>query len=179
MITWEVVSIKAVAVYCRVSTDEQGERGSIENQVQFALDYCERENLHVAEVYRDNGVSGTVKFGKRSAGSKLLEDARSGLFDTVLIYKLDRVARSIRIVLETIKALEEAGVKIRSMTEPFDTETSAGKLQIHMLASFADFERSMIAERSALGTTRAVRNGKWCGASPPRLRSGRWLPASQ
>src|SRR5712691_7385729 len=75
------------ALYARVSTEEQREKQSIETQIHFAQQQCEREGVRLIQVYRDEGVSGTVPFESRPSGKRLLADARAGTFETVLLYK--------------------------------------------------------------------------------------------
>jgi site-specific DNA recombinase len=155
-----------VALYLRVSSEEQVERESIVTQDDFLKDYCKLYGLKVAGVYRDDGVSGTVPMHERPGGRHLLEDAKEGKFEAVLVYKLDRIGRTLLVVLDAHDRLGEAEVALRSATEPIDTSTPAGRLIFQMLASFAEFERSTIAERVRDGMQRAYKNGKQFGAIP-------------
>jgi site-specific DNA recombinase len=82
-----------------------------------------------------------VPLHERPAGCELLEDAKAGKFDVVLVYKLDRVGRTLLVVVDAHDRLMEAQVALRSATEPIDTSTPAGRLIFQMLASFAEFER--------------------------------------
>src|SRR5918994_3356992 len=82
-----------VALYLRVSSDEQRERESIKTQREFFEQYCKLYGLEVAETYADDGVSGTIPLHERPEGRRLLVDAREGKFDTMLVYKLDRLDR--------------------------------------------------------------------------------------
>ncbi|MEN3012859.1 MAG: recombinase family protein [Dictyoglomus thermophilum] len=156
-----------VAIYCRVSSEDQAEKKTIENQIDFAKKYCELHNLEITEWYKDDGVSGTIPFEKRSAGRKLLEDAKKGKFDTVLVYKLDRIGRNARIILNTVYELEQYNVKIKSMTEPFDTGDTTGRFLLTILAGVADLERATILERCIQGSYRVAKEGKWLGGPPP------------
>ncbi len=81
-----------IALYLRVSSEEQRDRETIEIQRKFLDEYCRLYGLEVAEVYADDGVSGTVPLHERPEGRRLLEDAREGKFATLLVYKLDRLA---------------------------------------------------------------------------------------
>jgi site-specific DNA recombinase len=83
-----------VALYFRVSTDEQKERASIETQREFAAQYCKVHEITVISSYSDDGISGTIPVAERPDGSRLLSDVRAKKFDTILVYKLDRLARS-------------------------------------------------------------------------------------
>src|ERR1035437_3702272 len=153
----------AVAVYARVSTEEQRERQSINTQREFAESYCQLHSLPVFHVYADDGVSGTVPLEHRPEGSQILKDAVAGRFDQLLVYKLDRLGRETRLILNAVAELEKLGVRIRSMTEEFDTGTSTGRLMLTMLSGFAAHERDVIRERSVAGTNRKAEAGVWLG----------------
>src|ERR1035438_9266856 len=113
----------AVAVYVRVSSEEQRERQSILTQRDFADRYCDLHQLPIHAVYADDGVSGTIPLDRRSEGARLLRDARLKKFDQLLVYKLDRLGRETRLTLEAVAELEKCGVRVRSMTEEFDSQT--------------------------------------------------------
>jgi site-specific DNA recombinase len=156
-----------LAVYARVSSDDQAERGTIENQLEFARKYSDLHQLEVIKWYKDDGVTGTIPLEARPAGKELLEDAKNGQFDLLLIYKLDRLGRSARIILNAVHELESHGIKIRSMTEPFDTGDPSGRFLLTILAGVADLERETILERMWYGANRAARTGKWLGGIVP------------
>src|SRR5512139_1872893 len=157
----------AVAVYLRVSTEEQRERQSIATQREFAERYCQLHSLTVYRVYADDGISGTVPLEKRPEGSQILSDARRGRFDQLLVYKLDRLGRETRLILNAVADLEKLGVRIRSGTEEFDTGTATGRLMLTMLSGFASHEREVIRERSVAGTQRVAEAGAWLGGIVP------------
>src|SRR5918992_5150788 len=155
-----------VALYLRVSSEEQRDRETIELQRDFLEQYCNLHELEVTDVYEDNGVSGTIPVRERPEGSRLLEDAKGGGFGAVLVYRLDRLGRSLLVIVDAHDRLEEAGVAMRSGTEPIDTSNPSGRLIFQMLASFAEFERASIRERTQAGLHRALRNGKFSGRIP-------------
>ncbi|MEO8593053.1 MAG: recombinase family protein [Candidatus Solibacter sp.] len=157
----------AVAVYLRVSTEEQRERQSIATQREFAERYCQLHKLAVCRVYADDGVSGTIPLEKRADGGQILRDAKLGKFDQLLVYKLDRLGRETRLILNAVAELEKLGVRVRSMTEEFDTGTSTGRLMLTMLSGFASHERDVIRERSVAGTNRVAEAGVWLGGIVP------------
>jgi site-specific DNA recombinase len=157
----------AVAVYLRVSTEEQRERQSIATQREFGERYCQLHKLAVSRVYADDGVSGTVPLEERPDGGQILRDARLGKFDQLLVYKLDRLGRETRLILNAVAELEKAGVRIRSMTEEFDTGSATGRLMLTMLSGFASHEREVIRERSVAGTNRVAEAGVWLGGIVP------------
>jgi site-specific DNA recombinase len=83
-----------LAVYARVSSDEQAQAGTIENQLDFARRSCDLHGLLVHDFYSDEGVSGALAVDERPNGRRLLDDARAGRFRAVLVYRVDRFARS-------------------------------------------------------------------------------------
>ena len=155
-----------VALYMGVSSEEQKEKESIATQDGFLEEYCRLYGHEVAKAYKDEAISGTVPMRERPEGRRLLADAKAGAFDVVLVYKLDRVGRSLLVVVDAHDRLQEATVALRSATEPIDTSTAAGRLIFQMLASFAEFERATITERSRDGLQRAFKNGVHLGRIP-------------
>jgi DNA invertase Pin-like site-specific DNA recombinase len=142
----------------------------------FALRYCALHQLQIHQTYSDDGVSGTVPVESRPLGRHLLEDAQLHKFDQLLIFKLDRLGRDTRLILNTVDELEKHGVRVRSMTEEFDTATSTGRLMLTFLSGFAAHERELIRERSMAGSNRLAED---CSATEPRLpdcRSSRRSP---
>ena len=159
--------IKSAAVYCRVSTDDQAERGTIESQVEYAEKYCELNQIAIVKIYKDDGITGTIPLQERPAGAELIADAKAGLFSTLLVFKLDRLGRVTRIIINAIYDLEQYNVKLKSMTEPFDTSDPSGRFLLTILAGVADLERSNILQRMQLGANRAAAAGKWLGGIVP------------
>jgi site-specific DNA recombinase len=155
-----------VALYLRVSSEEQRDAGTIQTQEEFLDEYGSLYNLEVVDAYADDGVSGTIPLHERPEGKRLLEDAKAGRFDTVLVYRLDRIGRKLLVVVDAHDRLEEAGVVLKSATEPIDTSTPAGRMYFQMLASFSEFERETIRQRTSDGLGRALRNGKHLGVLP-------------
>src|SRR5215211_6159107 len=155
-----------VALLIRVSSVEQREKETIEIQDEFLEQYCGLYELEVADIYKDDGVSGTIPLHERPEGRRLLEDAKDGKFDVVLVYRLDRLGRSLLVIVDAHDRLQQAGVALRSGTEPIDTSTPSGRLIFQMLASFAEFERGTIRERTQAGLHRALKNGKFVGRLP-------------
>jgi DNA invertase Pin-like site-specific DNA recombinase len=95
---------------------------------------------------------------------RALDIARTG--DTIVVWKLDRLARSLKQLIETVEALGERGVGFRSVTEAIDTTTPGGKLVFHLFGALAEFERGIIRERTMAGLDAARANGKTLGAKP-------------
>src|SRR5438552_9259889 len=108
-----------VAVYCRVSSEEQKKRQTIRTQIEIAERYLGRTQLPVHDWYLDDGISGTIALEQRPAGSRLLADARAGKFGAVLLWKLDRLGRDSPplVTLMALEALVSCGIEIVSLTE--------------------------------------------------------------
>jgi site-specific DNA recombinase len=160
-----------VALCMRVSSEEQRDRETIEIQREFLQEYCRLYGLKVAQVYADDGVSGTVPLHERTEGRRLLEDAKEGKFSTLLVYRLDRLGRSLLVIVDAHDRLQACGVTLKSATEPIDTSTPSGRLIFQMLASFAEYERETIRERTRAGLHRAYRGGRHFGAVPYGYRT--------
>lgn len=156
-----------VALYLRVSSEEQAQAGTLDNQRDFLTRYTELHGLAVYDIYADGGVSGVIPLHQRPEGARLLQDARRGRFGQVVVYRLDRLSRSLKVLLEAHEALLACGVSLRSATEPFDTAQPIGRFLMHLLASMAELERETIRERADLGRARAAREGRWLGGAPP------------
>lgn len=159
--------IVKAAIYCRVSTDDQRERQTIDSQVAALRELAPHWGLEIVDEYLDDGYSGTLPLEGRPAGSRLAEDAKAGRFDVVMFYKLDRLARSLRNFLNIVDFFEEAGVGLRSMTETFDTTNPMGRFAIQMMAAVAELERGTIIERTSLGRARVAALGRWSGGVVP------------
>ncbi len=97
----------------------------------------------------------------------MLEHARAGNFDQLLVYRLDRLGRETRLILNAVAELEKYGVRVKSMTEEFDTATPTGRLMLTMLSGFAAHERDVIRDRSLAGTNRVAEAGAWLGGIVP------------
>jgi hypothetical protein len=133
--------VRAV-LYARVSTEEQREKQSIETQIDFARPWCERENISLVGIYRDEGISGTIPFEDRPDGKRLLEDARQKKFNVVLVFKVDRLGRADVVSHIALHHLETLGVGLRSLTEPFDTATPQGRFMFSILVANSAMDRS-------------------------------------
>jgi len=155
-----------VAIYCRVSTDEQAERQTIENQLDACRGYCASHELEVVAEFRDEGVSGSVPLGDRLEGSRLLAMAGSGLFSRVAVHRLDRLARDHVEASLAYRRLKALGAPVVSVTETFD-DSPAGRLMFNMIVSFAEFEKDLIRERTMMGRLRRVKGGKYQASRAP------------
>jgi site-specific DNA recombinase len=161
-----------VALYMRVSCEEQRDAGTIQTQSDSLTRHAAACGFEVAEVYADDGVSGTIPLHERPEGRRLLEDAKEGKFQSVLVYKLDRLGRTQLGILDAADRLERLGVALRSATEHYETATPQGRLLFQMLGSFAEFERSTIKQRTRDGLHREYREGRYMGPIPFGYRAG-------
>ncbi|WP_343868716.1 recombinase family protein [Dactylosporangium roseum] len=93
--------------------------------------------------------------------------AKAGLFDVLLVYRLDRFSRSVANLLDLINQLEQSGVRLSSATEPVDTGGPFGRMMLQLLAVFAEFERNIIIDRVKSGMTAKANKGKWAGGNRP------------
>ncbi|OFI49562.1 integrase [Floricoccus tropicus] len=160
--------IKKIAIYVRVSTLEQAEHGySINEQIEKLKKYCEIRDWHLYDTYIDPGFSGSNI--ERPSIKRLISDCEEKKFDTVLVYKLDRLSRSQKDTLYLIEdVFSKNNVDFVSLNENFDTSTSFGKAMIGILSVFAQLEREQIKERMQLGRLGRVRSGKAASwAVPP------------
>jgi site-specific DNA recombinase len=150
--------VNRAALYVRVSTTDQAEDGySIDEQIARLKAYCEARGWIAAHVYKDAGFSGSNI--RRPGVEDLIRDIAS--YDTVLIYKLDRLSRSQRDTLYLIEEVfEPAGVAFVSLSENFDTSSSFGRAMIGILSVFAQHEREQIEERMAMGKLGRIKSGK-------------------
>ncbi len=144
------------AIYARVSTLDQ----EPENQLQELRRYVEARGW-TAQEYVDHGVSGTKD--RRPALDRLVADARRRKLDTVVVWRLDRLGRSLKHLVTLLDELQAFGVGFVSLGEGIDLQTPAGRLQLHILAALSEFERCRIAERVKAGLARAKAQGKRLG----------------
>jgi len=159
--------MKKVAIYCRVSTEEQ----DADKQEYICKRYCEaNEEFEVYKIYKDV-ISGTKE--SRPAFNKLLEDMRSHKFDVIMVTKLDRIGRSLKHLLSMFDEFSNKGIHFVATTQNIDTSSASGKLQLQILGAFAEFERNMISERTKEGLRRAIGVGKRGKDKYPRKRRGR------
>jgi DNA invertase Pin-like site-specific DNA recombinase len=141
-----------VALYTRVSSLDQSNEG----QEHELLEYAERRGWTVAEVYRDK-ISGIKN--SRPALDKLLADAKKGQFSYTLVWRIDRLGRSVSHLLEVLETLKALDIKFVSLTEAIDTSTPTGMMVFTVLAAVASLERSILVERIRLGISNAKRRG--------------------
>lgn len=138
--------------YVRVSTNEQ----RVDLQIQaLKLAGCDK-------IYTDKGISG--KTDNRPGLQNALGALKKG--DTLIVWRLDRLGRSLPSLIELVDSLGKDGVDFKSLTEGFDTTSISGKLVFHIMAALAEFERSLISERTKAGMSAAKKRGKKIGRPP-------------
>lgn len=152
--------IRKVAIYVRVSTTNQAEEGySIDGQIDSLEKYCEAMGWDVYNKYIDAGFSGGSL--NRPEMTNLINDVKNGLFDTVLVYKLDRLSRNVRDTLYLIKDVFNTNkIDFVSIQENIDTSSAMGTLFLTLLSAIAEFEREQIKERMQLGKLGRAKSGK-------------------
>lgn len=158
------------AVYTRKSTEEglEQEYSSLDAQRDAAEAYVASQKHEGWEVipksYDDGGFTGGNM--ERPALQQLLADIAAGEIDCVIVYKVDRLSRSLLDFTKIIETFDQHGVSFVSVTQQFNTSTSMGRLVLNVLLSFAQFEREMISERIRDKVAASRRRGKWSGGMP-------------
>lgn len=157
------------AIYVRKSTEKglELEFNSLHNQEDACRSYIMSQafnNWEYFKTYTDGGISGGTM--ERPALKQMLEDIRRGLIQTVVVYKVDRLSRSIMDFHNMMKEFDKYGCNFVSITQAFDTSTSMGKLTLNMLLSFAQFEREVSSERVRDKIRASKAKGLWTGGVP-------------
>lgn len=152
---------KIVAIYARVSTDRQ----KVAMQLEELRAFAQRSGWIIFKEFTDEGFTG--KHTQRPAYNAMMKEARHRKFDVLLVWKLDRLSRSMKDLINTLDELRHLGVDFVSYDDrQLDTTTPAGKLMFHMIAAVAEFEREIIRERVIAGLESAKRKGKRLGRPP-------------
>jgi len=157
-------------IYTRKSTEEGLDQNfnSLDAQRESAEAYVLSQKnegwIVLEERYDDGGFTGANM--ERPGLKRLLADVEAGRVDCIVVYKYDRLSRSLADFMKLLEILDRHHVTFVAVTQPFDTRTSAGRFMVHMLLNFAQFEREMIAERTRDKMRAARRKGKWIGGYP-------------
>jgi DNA invertase Pin-like site-specific DNA recombinase len=151
------------ALYARVST--QNHHQNPEVQIAPMREFCSRTNRDIVEVYVDHGVSGSKE--SRPELNRLMADAAAGKFESVVVWKFDRFARSAQHLLKALGIFQAHGISFASVTESVDTSTPMGKMVFTVLGAVAEMERSLTVERIRAG----MRNAKAKGSKIGRPRA--------
>ena len=154
-----------VATYTRISTDEENQPYSLGAQDDRLGAYIRsQDGWEPGLRYSDQMTGSTLE---RPDLQRALADARAGRFDLLLVYRVDRLARSVRGLAQILDELDQARVLFRSATEPFDTGSAAGRMMVQMLGVFAEFERATLIDRVVAGMERKAARGEWHGGKLP------------
>lgn len=158
-------NVRIGAIYCRVSTTEQ----KPENQLNLLRTFSSQQNIKVQRWYIDKA-SGTKN--SRPALNQMLIDMRQGLFNCVIVWKLDRLGRSLGHLITICEELNNKNVDLIVTSQNIDTKTASGKLLFHVLGAVAEFERELISERTKAGLKNAKNVGKRGKDKKKRRTSG-------
>lgn len=154
-----------VAIYCRVSTEDQ----HVNKQIELCKNYCERMEYKIIDIYADV-ISGLKT--SRPEFNRLLNDMRLFKFQGIVVTKLDRMGRSLQHLLSLIEEFTKKGVHFIAVTQNIDTSSSLGKLQLQIMGAFAEFERNLISERTKEGLKGNKKVGKRGRDKKPRKKRG-------
>ena len=169
--TKSVVRKLRCAVYTRKSSEEglAQEFNSLHAQREACEAYIASQRSEgwvlVRDRYDDGGVSGGTL--ERPGLQRLLSDIEEGLVDVVVVYKIDRLSRSLADFAKLVEVFDRNGVTFVSVTQSFNTTTSMGRLTLNILLSFAQFEREVTAERIRDKFAASRKKGMWMGGVPP------------
>lgn len=160
---FKVRNVLRVALYIRVSTQEQANEGySVGEQTERLQNYCKAMGWEIFKIYVDPGYTGSNT--DRPGLQSMIADVEANLVDKVVVYKLDRLSRSQKNTLILIEdVFLKHGTDFVSMTENFDTSTPVGRAVLGLLAVFAQLERDQFKERSAMGKEARAKEGKFGG----------------
>jgi len=145
-----------VGIYLRVSTQDQNteiQKGELQR-------FAEARGWASVRVYEDKA---TGTNANRPALKEMLRDARKRVIDVIVVWKLDRFARSLKDLVTMLQELSELGVEFVALKDNIDLTTSSGRLMMHMIGAFAEFEASLIRERVRAGIANARAKGKRLG----------------
>jgi site-specific DNA recombinase len=155
-----------VAAYVRVSTDEQAEEGySIAAQKNRLEAYALSQGWEIVQWYVDEGES--AKDLNRTDLKRMLKAVEQDVFECVLVYRLDRLTRSVLDLYNLLNTFEKHDVKFKSATEVYDTTTAIGRLFLTLVAALAQWERENLGERVRMGMQQKAKEGKWTVSLPP------------
>jgi site-specific DNA recombinase len=155
-----------VAIYTRVSSQEQAEKGtSLESQSEQLESFCNSQKWEIFNLYVDAGFSG--KDDNRPGLESLRRDAKAGYFTKVIVWRLDRLARNLRLILGIEAELREHNIGLFSMKEMTDTSTPIGRTVFQVLGLTAEWERESIRERTQTGRLQRLKEGHWAGGPAP------------
>lgn len=154
--------VKRCGIYARCSTEEQ----STDGQVAALKEFAAARGWVVQKIYEDRGISGAK--GKRPGLDAMWADCRRRAVDLVLVVALDRLARSLKQLIEALDEFGRLGIDFVCLKQDIDSTNSASRLLFHIVGAVAEFERDLIRERTIAGMAEARRQGKHIGRPPLR-----------
>ena len=156
-----------VAIYVRVSTQEQKQHGiSVDAQEAACREWVRDHGHHLAGVYNDAGLSARAKYHKRRAMLQLIDDIRAGKIDLIIFTKLDRWFRNVADYYEVQAILEQHGVKWRAIQEDYETETASGRFKVNIMLAVAQDEADRTSERIKAAADYKRTKGEAIGRAP-------------
>ena len=162
----QVLEMKKIAIYIRVSTQYQVDRASLPVQREELINYARYAlGIEVYEVFEDAGYS--AKNTDRPAYQQMMARVRTGEFSHVLVWKIDRISRNLLDFAAMYKELKELGVIFVSKNEQFDTSSAMGEAMLKIILVFAELERNMTSERVSAVMVSRANSGKWNGGKIP------------
>ena len=150
--------MKKVAIYARVSTSNKGQ--DLNTQLLPLKKYCKDKKRDIVQVYTD--IMSWTKESRPSLNS-LLDDAKEQKFDTVLVFRFDRISRSTKQLIDLLEEFRKLDISFISLNENIDTTTPTGAMMFTIIAAFAKFERDIISERVKFWIQKARSNWKQIG----------------
>ena len=158
---------REVAIYSRVSTDDQ----TTENQINLLTEIADRNGWIIVDTYTDHGISGSKGRDKRPEFDRLCKDMVRRKFDTIMVWDVSRLGRSLQHLIEFLEDVNSVNCNLYIHQQGLDTSTPSGRMMFQMVGVFAEFERSMISERVKLGLSRVKASGKKLG-QPTKISDG-------
>lgn len=157
--------MSTVGIYVRVSTEEQVREGfSISAQKEKLKAFCLVNDWNDFKFYVDEGIS--AKDMKRPQLQLMIDHVKQGLIDTVLVYRLDRLTRSVLDLYKLLEVFEKHNCKFKSATEVYDTTSAMGRMFITLVAAMAQWERENLGERVRMGQIEKARQGQYSAPAP-------------
>ena len=154
-----------VGLYPRVSTEDQSRYGhSLDEQEESMKKLCDFKGYTIYKIYREEGVS--AKSMDRPKFQEMINDLKSGKINKIIVYKLDRLTRSIQDLESICKLIEETDTSLESVSEEINTDTATGKFFIRMTTILAQLEIERTSERTKFGLTGAAKKGHFSGKAP-------------
>lgn len=149
-----------MAAYCRVSTDQDEQLSSYENQVSYYRDYIlKHEDYELVDIYADEGISAT-NTKKREAFNRLIQDCRAGKVDRILVKSISRFARNTLDCIKYVRELKELGIGVTFEKENIDSLDSKGEVLLTILSSLAQDESRSISENATWGIRKKFERGE-------------------